>query len=110
MRNIAHNTRQTAQHEIRWHSGSSERTGCNMQPSSEGHSADQAATAQSKCQRALPQQEWIAAISQRLMTAALSRLVSRLYVRGLAVALLGIDQQRHAHARCDGAQRLEVAH
>ena len=45
-----------------------------------------------------------------VMTAALSRLVSRLYVRGLAVALLGIDQQRHAHARCDGAQRLEVAH
>ena len=44
------------------------------------------------------------------MTAALSRLVSRLYVRGLAVALLGIDQQRHAHARCDGAQRLEVVH
>jgi hypothetical protein len=49
-----------------------------------------------------------------VMTAALStptsRLVSRLYVRGLAVALLGIDQQRHAHARCDGAQRLEVVH
>jgi hypothetical protein len=47
MRSIAHNTRQTAQHEIRWHSGSSERTGCNMQPSSEEHSADQTAMAQS---------------------------------------------------------------
>ena len=37
-----------------------------MQRSSDEHSADQTAMAQSKCQRALPQQEWIAAISQRV--------------------------------------------
>ncbi len=78
MRSIAHNTRQTARHEIRWHeNGSSERAGCAMQRSSEGHSADQTAMAQSKCQRALPQQEWIAAISQRFMTAALSTPTSQ---------------------------------